>query len=151
MADPVTEFTNPETGEVVDFSETFVPKPATFRHVNGREVLDATPIEPPIGFKRQKSLAEQIREMVRSENLRQLAEASGHESFEDADDFDVEDMDPSSPYEGDFDNPNPEPLPTPLEAAIRAAGGSAGGKKAQPKGPPPAPRPPLDEPPSEAP
>lgn len=72
----------------------------------GREVPDPIPLEPPVGYFRQPSLAEQIREMVRSEKLRLEAEAAGYESFEEADDFDVEDddsFDPSTPYENDFD------------------------------------------------
>lgn len=72
----------------------------------GREILDPTPMEPPVGYSRQPSLSEQIREMVRSEKLRQEAEAAGMETFEEADDFDVgDDYDPTSPYENDFDPP----------------------------------------------
>jgi len=64
-------------------------------------------MEPPIGFVRAPSLAEQIRTMVRSEQLAQAATALGAETFADADDFDVnDDYDPSSPYEEQFD-----PLP----------------------------------------
>lgn len=70
----------------------------------GREVLDSTPMQPPVGYQRTKSLAEQIRDMVRSEALRQAAEAAGFESFEESDDFDVgDDYEPSSPYEEHFD------------------------------------------------
>jgi len=72
----------------------------------GREIMDPTPIAPPLGYKRSKSISEQIREMVRSEKLRQEAEAEGYESFEDADDFEIGDFDPRSPYEEVF-----EPLP----------------------------------------
>lgn len=59
---------------------------------------------PPIGFKPAPSLADQIREMVRSERLaREVAEA-GFETFEEADDFDIgDDFDPSTPYEESFD------------------------------------------------
>lgn len=70
----------------------------------GREVLDSTPMQPPIGYHRTPSLAEQIRSMVRSEKLALEAEAAGAETFEEADDFDVgDDFDPTSPYEQEFD------------------------------------------------
>lgn len=73
----------------------------------GRELMDPTPIAPPIGYKKSPSIAEQIRNMVRSERLRQEAESQGYESFEEADDFEVgDDFDPKSPYEEVF-----EPLP----------------------------------------
>lgn len=60
----------------------------------GQEIPDPTPIAPPVGFVKTKSLAEQIREMVRSERLRAEVEAQGMETFEEADDFDVEEDDP---------------------------------------------------------
>lgn len=67
----------------------------------GQEIPDPTPVAPPVGFVRQKSLAEQIREMVRSERLRQEVEAQGYETFEEADDFDVDEDDPLpfTPYQ----------------------------------------------------
>lgn len=70
----------------------------------GREVLDPTPMAPPVGYKAAPSLADQIREMVRSERLaRDLAE-QGIETFEEADDFDVgDDYDPRTPFEETFD------------------------------------------------
>lgn len=72
----------------------------------GREINDPTPMEPPLGYVRQPSLAEQIRDMVRGEKLRMEAEAAGMETFEESDDFDVgDDYDPHSPYENDFDPP----------------------------------------------
>lgn len=76
---------------------------------DGREVLDTTPVAPPVGYRRQPSMVENIRAMIRSEKLRQEAAEAGYETFEEADDFDVgDDYDPTSPYEGDF-----EPLPPP--------------------------------------
>lgn len=101
---------NPETGEL-RLDE------------NGHEIPDPTPMAPPIGYKRQPSLAEQIRAMVRSEKLRQEAEEAGAETFDEADDFDVgDDYDPRSPYEHDFDpgveaDPPSFPAPTPASAA----------------------------------
>ena len=77
----------------------------------GFEVPDPTPVAPPVGYVRHVPLAEQIRNMVRSEALRQAAEQAGAETFEEADDFDVEDFDPRSPYEEVFEPPiKPDPV-----------------------------------------
>lgn len=74
----------------------------------GREIPSPLPMAPPVGFVRQPSLSEQIRAMVRSEKLRQEAEAAGAETFEEADDFDIgDDFEPSSPYEANFDPMTP--------------------------------------------
>ena len=70
----------------------------------GYEIMDDRPLQPPIGYHRQPSLSDQIRQMVRSEALAREAEQSGLETFEEADDFDIgDDYDPRSPYEDDFD------------------------------------------------
>lgn len=88
----------------------------------GRELPDPTVMDPPIGYIPQPPLHELIRQMVVSEQLRLAAEAEGLESFEDADDFDVDDeTDPSSPWEEQFDPPEPlipdAPESQPAEAA----------------------------------
>lgn len=73
---------------------------------HGHELPDATPIAPPIGYVKHPTIAEQIRDMVRSEQLRAAAMASGLETFEEADDFDIEDDPmPDAPYEANFDPP----------------------------------------------
>ena len=70
----------------------------------GHEVLDQTPLAIPVGFGPPETLAEQIRRILRTEQFRASIEAEGHESFEEADDFDVgDDFDPKSPYEEDFE------------------------------------------------
>lgn len=62
------------------------------------------PMAPPLGYIKQPSVTERIRDMVRSEHLRLAAEAAGQETFEEADDFEVgEDFDPHSPFEENFD------------------------------------------------
>ena len=82
----------------------------------GAEVPDPTPMAPPVGYKRQPSMVEYIRDMVRSERLRAEVEAQGMESFEEADDFDVgDDYDPKSPYEAEF-----EPLHQVKDRATKA-------------------------------
>lgn len=89
--------------------ETLVREPSRqdrFHDSHGREIPDPMPLAPPIGYKRQPTLAEQIKSMVRSEQLAREAASQGYETFDEADDFDVEDgFDPQSPYEENFDPP----------------------------------------------
>lgn len=67
--------------------------------VDGKEVLDSTPLEIPLSWKRPPSLRDQIKQFVRSE-LSNRASEEGFDTFEEADDFDVdEDPDPLSAYE----------------------------------------------------
>lgn len=75
---------------------------------DGREIPNSTPMEPPIGYKKQPSIFDQVRALVRSDQLKKEAMDAGMETFEEADDFDLdEDEDPHSKYENDFD-PIPE-------------------------------------------
>lgn len=75
-----------------------------FLNVMGQEVPDPTIVEPPIGYIRQPDLMELMRRMIRNE-LSTVAENSEFETFEDADDFDIDDdpVDYTSPYEEFFD------------------------------------------------
>jgi len=69
----------------------------------GHEIVSNKPVALPIDFKRPPTLAEQIRQMVKTE-LSQSASDQGMETFEEADDFDVgDDFDPQSPHEMVFD------------------------------------------------
>lgn len=70
---------------------------------NGFEIPDPTPMAVPLHFKRPPSLQEQIQQMVRGELSRRAA-SQGHETFDEAEDFDVgDDFDPKSPWEINFD------------------------------------------------
>lgn len=72
---------------------------------NGHEVLDDTPMAIPAGFKRPETLAEQVQRLVRTTVSRQ-AEEAGFETFEESEDFDVDDGDATdrgTPYETYFD------------------------------------------------
>lgn len=75
------------------------------RPLDGSKLVpDPRPLEPPVGYKKQPSMVEVVRNMVRSESLRQAALSRDAETFEEADDFDVgDDFDPTSPYEEIFD------------------------------------------------
>lgn len=127
------------------FQKLRPPKPKDRLDEFGHETLDPTPIAPPVGFRPAPSLAEQIREMVRSERLAREVIEAGYETFEEADDFDVgDDVDVSSPYEEHF-----EPTPAALlreRMAAEAAGGSGGSNP-----PPSAPSEPATPAPSPAP
>lgn len=76
---------------------------------DGREIVSSVPVAPPIGYQKQPSMIEHIRNMVRSEQLRQAAEEAGAESFEEADDFDIED-DPFPVGSSEFDESDLEPI-----------------------------------------
>lgn len=85
----------------------------------GYEICDPNPASVSVGFKRPPTLQEQIQRLVVNELSNREAE-SGHESFDDADDFEVgDDYDPRSKYEID------ETLPTyrdsDVKASVRAA------------------------------
>lgn len=87
---------------------------------HGREIPDPTPMQPPVGYTRQPTIAEQMRAMILSERLAQEAREAGAETFEEADDFDVGDdwdQERHSPYEANFD---------PMTAQERAALASQG-------------------------
>lgn len=107
---------------------------------NGHEVLDPRPMAPPVGYKKQPSMVEHIRSMVRGELLRHAAESQGFETFEDSEDFETgDDMDdPRTPYEAVFDPPA-TPLPGEQAEGARDPSPPRGdGEKAPPS---PAPNP----------
>lgn len=113
-------------------------------HPDGSPILDPIPIAPPIGYKKAPSMVEIVRDMVRSEKLKQEAEAAGHESFEESEDFDVDDepVQMRSRWENQFDPPLDEILKAGKEAlaAKKSAPQAApGGEGAQPPREPPAP------------
>lgn len=72
----------------------------------GREVPDPVPTQAPIGYTPPTQLEQLIKQYVRRE-LSAAAGAEQYETFEDADDFDIEDdpLDPLTEYERVFDPP----------------------------------------------
>lgn len=65
----------------------------------GGEMPDPVPMAPPVGFKRQPSIFENMREMVRVELSRRASE-EGFETEEEAEDFNVrEDIEPVSRHQ----------------------------------------------------
>lgn len=76
----------------------------------GSEIPDPNPMQPPVGYNPQPSLAQQIRQMIISDRLAREAAEAGMETFEEADDFEVGDdfeEERHSPYEGNFDPMTP--------------------------------------------
>lgn len=69
------------------------------------ETPDPTPIEVPSGFKVPETMQEMIQRLVKQEDFRKALEQEGAETFEEAEDFDIDDdmWDPQSPYEEVFD------------------------------------------------
>lgn len=67
---------------------------------NGHEVLNPTPMQPPLGYKPTPSLAETIRQQVRQ--MQHLTDTEP-ETEEEADDFEIdEDPQPQSRWENDM-------------------------------------------------
>lgn len=123
--------------------------------VDGAEIPDPTPMAPPVGYKKQPSMFDIVREQVR---LSKLAEEAGAESFEEANDFDVgDDYDPESPHEteeldglidtyisqGRIVNTPHGPAVAPLSASSEAdeSPSQKGGAQKEPKAPSPSPEP----------
>lgn len=71
----------------------------------GREIVSKVKFAAAVRMDHGDSLGERVREMIRSEKLRQEALEAGYETFDEADDFDVDDdtMDPTTPYEEVFE------------------------------------------------
>lgn len=74
----------------------------------GDEKLDPTPVAKALGLSRPPTLEERIFLFLRTNEMANAANRSGLESFEEADDFDVEDPEDFvgfvSPYEENFDH-----------------------------------------------
>lgn len=70
---------------------------------DGSEIPDSTPVELPIGFERPESIQESIRRMILDPALRAELQANDIETFDEADDFEIEDDFPQSPHEETFD------------------------------------------------
>lgn len=112
----------------------------------GRELVDETPMAPPVGYNPQPTLVEQMRMMIQGERMRLAAMEGGFETFEEADDFDLdEDPFPRSPHEDEFDQPLPArelrrrrdaaeaaPSPKPKEQSDAATSGVSVTEPAQP-------------------
>lgn len=121
----------------LEIPENLQPKTsADYLDATGREKPSNVPIAPPIGYVKQPTLVERMRQMIATEmSLR--AQADGQETFEEADDFEVgDDYDPTSPYEETFEPP-PEAAAPPAASPSPPPRGGEG--TIPPTGTPPAP------------
>lgn len=134
---------DPLTGEIIEDPVALDPADLPFLRSyglrptrltdSGREIPDPVPLAPPVGYRPQPSMVDIIRQQIRSAQLAQEAEAAGLETFEEADDFDVDDdFDPSSPYEEIFD-------PAPPRRRFMTAEEQLDPRRPHRKAPPPAP------------
>lgn len=134
------EYVHPDTGEVYSMSEAVTNRDKArmplwayldklFRKrqtVDGAELPDPRPMAPPVGFVKQPSMVDIIREQVRAEVSRAAA-ANGYETLEESDDFYIEDDDdPSSPYEMEHDYEPISEFLSRMTAAEAAAAEKAG-------------------------
>lgn len=100
----------------------------------GGEILSSVPMQPPVGFRREPSMFDIMRDMIARERME--LENAGFETPEEADDFDVDDdFDPSSPYEHNFDPPAPSEVP-PVASPVASDPPSDGPGTTPPAAPP---------------
>ena len=94
--------------DLIAFYETVAAQASegdlAFLNLLGQEVPDPTIIDPPLGYVPQPDLMELMRRMIRTE-LSSAIDQTEFETFEEADDFDIDDdpVDYQSPYEEFFD------------------------------------------------
>lgn len=107
--------------------------------LDGREYPDPVPMAPPVGYDAPPDIMQMIRSMVKSEQLRQRLEEEGFETFEEADDFELEDdpLDALTPYEKIFEVPTPVPEKPLISNVTEGKGGGGEGGASPEKAPPP--------------
>lgn len=104
-----------------------------------KEIGDPVPIAPPVGMTRPLTTEERFRRIIRSEHLARIAESQGVDTFEEAEDFEVED-DPVPPLTA-YEEALLEPPVDAFRARASGAGGEGGEEAGSPKKPAPAPAP----------
>lgn len=108
---------------------------------DGLEYGDPVPMAPPIGYDSPPDLMHMIRSMIRNERFMQGLDEAGVETFEEADDFELDDdpLDPLTPYERVFDpadTPPPgQPPKSPSEAPLAPVTAPESQKPAAPPAP----------------
>lgn len=84
---------------------------------DGKEYPDPVPFSVPLGYQAPPDLMTMIKQMVHSQVAQTILDDAGMETFDEADDFDIEDdpIDPLTPYESVF-FPKPEAAPPTVAA-----------------------------------
>lgn len=81
------------------------------RYKDGQEMVDGRPMAVPSSLKAAPSTAELMQQVIRNERVQQQLNDAGYETFEESEDFDVDDdMDPMTPYEDCFEPEDLEEL-----------------------------------------
>lgn len=115
------DVTDPETGEVLYTAR--ISSQMRFLDSKGREIPDPRPMSPALGAKPEVPIRDYIRSLVHNEALQRELDAMGHETFEEADDFEVgDDYFPDSQYENELDPP--------IRELVRAGAASLSAKAA---------------------
>lgn len=121
---------------------------------NGKEDTDPTPVEVPLHFRNPPTIKQELQRYVRYE-LHKAASDAGFSTFEEEDDFDIDDEEPEmrmdSPYmlteeqvEGDYQRLDGLPdsgadRPPEGSTAPESPQGDSGGQETPPNGQPPTP------------
>lgn len=151
--DPLTgEIVIQEPSQVNKHHDPDSPRPrlrAVYLDDFGREIPDPRPMQPPVGYKPELSIFDIQRQQIELHH-RLYAEDREFETFEESEDFDVDDdVDPTSPWENHFDPPMSE-----IREAVaslereKAASAPSNIGKPLPSGPAGGGRPPSPNPPS---
>lgn len=69
----------------------------------GEEIPDPRPTQLAIDFKAPPLLNDQIDRLVHNSMMQRDLDKAGLETFQEADDFEMDDLDPTAPYEESFD------------------------------------------------
>lgn len=121
MADKEVTFYHPETGEILNgIAKSLLSGDGRF------EYPDPVPLAPPVNLRVPSGMRQLVQEMIRQE-MSQLAELHEMETFEEADDFEIEDdpLDPLTPYEKVFDPKDADKAPRVGGEGASAAPGAA--------------------------
>lgn len=89
--------------KLLEKAKEFWDKGRSFITPDGAELPDPRPVELPVGFERPESIQETIRRLITDPAMRAELQDKDLESFDDADDFEIEDDGPISPHEDNFD------------------------------------------------
>lgn len=97
--------------------------------LDGKEYPDPVPMAPPIGYQAPPTLMEMIRTMIASEALKASLAEQGFETFEESDDFEIEDdpIDPLTDYERVFEPPATPPAAAQPQVTQEPQGANGGG------------------------
>lgn len=90
--------------KLLEKAKEFWDKGRSFITPDGAEIPDPRSLELPVGFERPESIQETIRRLVTDPAIREQLQVDNVETFDEADDFEIDDDVPLvSPHEEQFD------------------------------------------------